>query len=262
MVRSLRCLLLIILLVSGLTSVVAQVVSKNTAFSVGERFSLDAYFNLGAIWIKLGEAEFRVEEEEDNYKFIVTAHNMPKWDRIYQMNTYHEASCTKNMKPLYMKCKVSENGNYYEDSYIFIEKDDHYEVHRHTKNKQKFPSGEFDTTFTVSLAAHDIINSVYVARNTDLTQNNGKKIPFSPIFGNGIHTIYGDVIGKETIKTRENKIYKCLKGAAYVGDGTIVDGKTPAYVYVTDDEHLIPVLVEAKLSIGSVKVYLRDCQLK
>ncbi len=262
MIKGLRLILLTMLLLCSLTNATAQEVTRNTAFSVGERFSLDAYFNLGAIWIKLGEAEFRVSEENGNYKFIVTAHNMPKWDRIYQMNTYHEASCTKDMKPLYMKCKVSENGNYYEDSYIFKEKGNHYEVHRHTKNKKKFPSGEFDTTFAVSLAAHDIINSVYVARNADLTKNNGKKIPFSPIFGNGIHTIYGDVLGKEKIKTREHKTFRCLKGAAYVGDGTIVDGKTPAYVYVTDDGHLLPVLVEAKLSIGSVKVYLRDYQLK
>lgn len=239
----------------------SQIISKNEAFSVGEEFTLDAYYNLGLIWIKVGEADFKVEEEGENYKFTVTAHTFSEWDWIYSMNTLHVASCTKDMKPLYMWCKVHENGKYSEDRYDYMDKGTHYDVHRVAKN-EKYHNGFLDTTFCMPYEAHDIINSVYVARNTDLSYNGGKDIPFYPIFGNSIHIMLGDVLGKKVIKTRAGEKYGCTKNIAKVGDGTIVDDKSPVYVYVTDDIHKIPVLVECKLSIGSVKVYLRSLKLK
>ncbi len=237
----------------------AQRVTANKAFPVGEHFVLDAYFNLGLLWIKLGTADFAVSEENGNYVYTVTARNYPKWNRIYEVNTLHVASCTKDMRPLYMWCKVHENGKYSEDSYTYKCKGDHYEIRRKCKS-QKYPNG-LDTLLYLPLEAHDIINSIYVARNADLTVNGGKNIPFYPIFGNGIHIMYGDVIGRATIKTREGDVYKCTKNIAKVGSGTIVDNSEPVYVYVTDDDRLIPVLVEAKLSIGYIKVYLKNYEI-
>ncbi|MBR4970254.1 MAG: DUF3108 domain-containing protein, partial [Paludibacteraceae bacterium] len=42
------------------------------------------------------------------------------------------------------------------------------------------------------------------------------------------------------------------------GAGTIFEPDEPVYVYVTDDNRKVPVLVVAKLRIGTVKVYLDD----
>lgn len=237
----------------------AQIVEKNTVFKIGEKFVLDAYFNVGRIWIKVGEAEFKVEAEADNYRFMVTAKSLPKWDWIYSMNTLHVASCTKDMKPLYMWSNVYENGEYAEEHYTFIDKGTYNEIHR--KRRSSKNSGEvLDTTFNLPYEAHDIINSVYVARNTDLTYNGGKSIPFSPIFGSKIFTIYGDVLGEEKVTTKENQSFDCLKCVANIGGGTIAEKDMPIYVYVTKKE-LIPVLVEAKLSLGNVRVYLREFSL-
>ena len=248
---------LLVIMVFCLSSVMnGQIVTSNKAFRIGEEFVLDAYFNVGFLWLKVGTASFSVDEEHGNYLFTVKANNYPKWDWLYKVNTLHVASCTKSMQPLYMWCQVHEKDHYYEDRYDYTKEDDHYLVRRQT-NGYRYPDGR-DTSYALPLEAHDIINSVYVARNTDLTTNNGVLIPFYPIFGDRIHMMYGNVLGKETITTKENETYECLKCTAIVGSGTIVDNSEPVYVYVTDDDRKIPVLVETKLSFGRVKVYLKS----
>lgn len=234
----------------------SQIVTSNKAFNVGEEFVLDAYFNVGFLWFKVGTASFAVTEERGNYLFTVKANNYPKWDWVYKMNTLHVASCTKDMQPLYMWCQVHEKGNYYEDRYDYTREDDHYWVRRQTSG-YRYPDGR-DTSFVMPLEAHDIINSVYAARNADLTVNDGVLIPFSPIFGDRVHTMYGSILGKQKVKTKEGETYDCLKCTAIVGSGTIVDDSDPVYVYVTDDDRKIPVLVETKLNFGKVKVYLKS----
>jgi hypothetical protein len=43
-------------------------------------------------------------------------------------------------------------------------------------------------------------------------------------------------------------------------EGTIFKGGEDMYVWVTDDKNRIPVLVEAKILIGSVKAYLESAK--
>ena len=238
----------------------SQIVTQNNAFVTGEEFVLDAYYHLGFMWFKVGTAVFSVSEENGNYLFTVTCNNYPQWNWLYEVKTKHVASCTKDMKPIYMWCDVVENGKHHTDSYKYKVYDDRYEIHRVLKS-EKYPN-TLDTIFSMPLEAHDIINSIYVARNADLTVNNGKMIPFYPIFGNKIHMMYGNVLGKKDIVTREGDKYRCTKNTAVVGGGTIVDNSEPVYVYVTDDERRIPVLVETKLSLGYVKVYLKNYSIK
>jgi hypothetical protein len=63
-------------------------------------------------------------------------------------------------------------------------------------------------------------------------------------------------MGRETIKTHQGKKYRCIKCSALLVQGTIFKGGEDMTLWVTDDENKIPVLVEAKILIGSVKAYL------
>ncbi len=235
----------------------AQIINENHVFEVGEEFTLDAYYNVGFLWFKVGVATFSVSEYNNNYVFTVTAKNLPKWDWLYEVRTHHEASCTKDMKPLYMKCQVFEKGVYYEDQYVYEDKTDHHLLKRH----RIMNNTTYDTVFSMPHEVHDIINSIYVARNVDFSENEGKNLPFYPLFGNQVHRMLGSLIGKETITTKDGVTYNCDKYTAHVGPGTIVD-KDPVYVYLTDDGKMIPVLIEAKLSIGYVKVYLHSVKYR
>mgnify|MGYP003418351004 FL=1 len=245
--------LFIILLLFSLFNIEAKDrVTSNNAFKPGEVMKLKAYYHFGLLWFEVGEATFSVSEENGNYKFTVKAKNHPRWDWLYKLNTLHEASCTKSMEPIYMRSTTEDNG-------VFSTDEMHYKDGVITKYEKgsKYPDG-WDTTYTRQTDSYDIINSVYVARNVDLSINGGKDIPFYPIFGNDVFLVHGSVIEKERIKTHNKVSYDCIKCTATVGAGTIFTPDEPVYVWVTDDNRKIPVLVEAKLRIGTVKVYLDE----
>ncbi len=62
-------------------------------------------------------------------------------------------------------------------------------------------------------------------------------------------------IEKETIKIRNGK-YRCLKFQPLVQKGRIFKSNDDLNVWITDDANRIPVLVQAKILIGSIKMEL------
>ncbi|NJK87753.1 MAG: DUF3108 domain-containing protein [Bacteroidales bacterium] len=63
-------------------------------------------------------------------------------------------------------------------------------------------------------------------------------------------------LGKETIETKEGIKYNCIKFSSLLVEGTIFKGGEDLIVWVTDDKNRVPVLVQAKILVGSVKAYL------
>jgi hypothetical protein len=62
-------------------------------------------------------------------------------------------------------------------------------------------------------------------------------------------------MGKETIKLRNGK-YRCMKFQPVVQEGRIFKGNDDLNVWITDDGNRIPVLAQAKVLVGSIKMEL------
>jgi hypothetical protein len=86
----------------------------------------------------------------------------------------------------------------------------------------------------------------------------GDTIQINSILDNEIFTLYIRYLGRETIETRRGEKYRCIKFSALLIEGTIFKGGEDMFVWITDDDNRIPVLVEAKILIGSVKAYLES----
>lgn len=224
---------------------------KTEAFSVGEELHYAAYYNWQFVWVKAGVATFSVGEEDGNYKFTVVADNLPKWEWLYSLHSRHTASVTKGFQPIYMSASTSENGSSTKDFYRY----DGGFIYKTYSTK----TGLSPQTKVISRpdCSWDIINAVYVARSMNVrAYPNQKRIPFRVMFNDSVYTIYGAVLGEERIKTRTGKSYDCLKCSATVVGGTMFEAGAPVYVWITNDVRQIPVLVESKIKIGAVKVYL------
>jgi hypothetical protein len=100
----------------------------------------------------------------------------------------------------------------------------------------------------------DVLTMVYKARNIDfLKYRPNDKIPIRMVVDGEIHDLYIRYRGIETIKTRDNKTFRCLKFSPLLMEGTIFKKGEDMTVWVTDDKNRIPIMVEAKILIGSVK---------
>jgi len=207
--------------------------------------------------VKAGEASFSVEEKEGDYIFTGGARSLPGWDWLYLLQTKHEASMTKQFKPAYLKLITIENKNRMEERYVY--KGD--TVYKHLINNV-YPKGK-DSVYTVKPCSWDIINVIYILRNINLKNvKSGEIIPLLLNIDDSTNVVYGKVLGKETIKNREGKEFNCLKFSATVMYGNIVSADKPVNVWITDDDYHIPVLIELKVAVGFLKVFLYSYKLK
>lgn len=247
--------LIAFLLVFQVCSISAQCISSNSAFSAsGETLKYAAYFNWKAIWVKGGEAVFRAEQTGNFYHFSVQAYSMPKWRWVYDLNTKIDAYMNRHTMQA-----VSYASNTCEDKHWKREKITFWtDKVRYVQWSDSYPKGE-QSVVTRHACAYDLLNEVYAARNVDLlAYKPGQNIPFNVYFTQKLTTVYGKVIGPETIITKNGKKYDCLKCMSNSIPGSIFDSSEPVVVWLTNDARHIPVCVQCKIKVGYIKVYLEN----
>jgi hypothetical protein len=80
------------------------------------------------------------------------------------------------------------------------------------------------------------------------------------IIDNEIVTLYGRYLGKETVILKNGNRYRCSKFSALVLSGSVFSGGEDLVVWVSDDDNKIPVMVETKILVGTVKVHLKKVE--
>ncbi|MCB9002637.1 MAG: DUF3108 domain-containing protein [Bacteroidales bacterium] len=104
-----------------------------------------------------------------------------------------------------------------------------------------------------------VLSAVYHFRQIDFTKYSiGEKIPINIAIDNDIYPLYIRYMGKEIITLKNGETYKTLKFKIKLVEGTIFTGGEDMTIWVTDNNLRIPVLVEAKILIGSVKAILNN----
>ena len=216
-----------------------------------ETLKLVAYYNLGAIWIKGGEAIFTAKREGSYYHYTAKAYTYPKWRKIYDMNTSLEAYMSvSDLKPVSYASNTKEEGHTKSEKYTFF-KDGTFKY-------QVWKDGAEPETYTGVRpdCAYDMLNQVYASRDIDLDSVPfGQDMSFLTYFDQNVSELHGHVVCRENITTRSGHKYSCLKCMTKSIPGSIFDPTSPVYVWVTDDNRHIPVYVQCKIKLGSIKVY-------
>jgi hypothetical protein len=254
-----KAILLSLILISK--TVYSQCEVKNKAFTDSERLEYTVFYNLSFIWVEAGEVIFQTRSEiyqdREVYHLIADGHSLPDYDWIYKVNDRYESWVDKNTLLPYKFTQNTSEGDYKTNqTYTF----DYQKSLIYTKSEATKKKSQTDT-FKINRCLHDLISSMYFARNLDFGQFTiNQKIPFGAIIDNQPVTLYGRCLGKETLTLKDGSRYRCTKFAALVLAGSVFSGGEDLRVWVSDDENKIPVLVESKIRVGSVKVYLRKTE--
>lgn len=237
----------------------AQCNDVNKAFSAGEIVKYHAYYNWGFIWLNAGQVSFTVSAIEENNKpaYHLKAHGATykSYDKLFKVrDTFETKVDTLFLEPIEFKRITNEGSTHASYYYNF---DDDKRTITAKINKEDEP--QKDTTLVWKNCSFDLLTMVYKARNIDYSQYNiDEKIPISMVVDGEIHDIYIRYLGKETIKNRDGRKFKCLKFSPLLVEGTIFSSGEDMTVWVTDDANRIPIIVEAKILIGSVKAVFID----
>ncbi len=237
----------------------AQCNDLNTAFKAGELVKYHAYYNWGFIWINAGQVDFSVDATTINTQpgYHLKAHGATynSYDFLFKVrDTFETKVDTLHLEPFEFK-RITNEGSYHANYHYNF--DHNKRLINATIQKEKAPRR--DTILPWKDCSFDLLTMVYKARNIDYSRYRvNEKIPISMVVDGEIHDIYIRYLGKETIKNRDGRRFNCLKFSPLLVEGTIFKSGEDMTVWVTDDANRIPIIVEAKILIGSVKAVFVD----
>ncbi len=255
-----RCLLIILLMLCQST-VLGQNLPTYTydKFGVGEKIKLDIYYNWQFIWLNAGWVTFEIRDTSWNnkpaYHLFSQGATNTGYDWFYKVRDTYEAIVEPdNFRPFWFRCNTYEGG-FWDQEEDFFNYRDSMAITKTENSKQPFRIDTLKITPEIT----DLISAIYVCRSADFEKiKAGDKVPIPVVVGNKIHNLHFRYLGIDPVTTRTGKTYRCRKFAVMMVDGTIFSGGEDLTAWFTDDKNCVPILLEAKIAVGSVKAFLVD----
>ncbi|MBI5217910.1 MAG: DUF3108 domain-containing protein [Bacteroidia bacterium] len=239
----------------------AQCFKENTAFQSGEKLNFFVYYNMAFIWVDAGKAYFNVDKTTLNgraaYFFDSYGMSLPMHDWFFKVREHYQTYLdSATLSPIKCERKAIEGSYWVNEFYYFDhEKGKIYSTIENSKQKKKTDS------LKLNPCIFDVLTAIYYCRNLDFSKCKiNDKIPISMVIDNKEYALYVRYRGKEIMETRDDTKYRCIKFSALLVAGTIFRGGEELTVWVTDDENKIPILIQADILVGSIKVYLSGAE--
>lgn len=146
--------------------------------------------------------------------------------------------------------KINEGG-YTKNKVLLFDNDKKLVYETNYKNNRK-------TTYRHSTDIQDMLSAFYFLRNFNKSEFPIGSIKTVKVFMDGeIYSFKLKVLGKETIDTQFGEI-KCIKMRPYVQSGRVFKAQESVTIWISDDDNLIPILLQADLAVGSLKMSLYE----
>lgn len=254
-----RLLSILLIFISCSTICRAQLTYISDKFQVGESFKLDIYYNWGFIWLNAGWATFEIRDTTWNGQKAL--HLLSKgsthsgYDWFYKVrDTYEAVVEPKTYSPYWFHCNTNEGGYIDKEITIFNYKDSIAIATTETSKR-----GQRIDTLKINPNITDLVSAIYKCRSIDFSKIKiDEQVPVPVLVCNKIYNLHFRYLGKEDVTTKDGIIYHCRKFAVMMVDGTIFKGGEDLTAWITDDLNCAPVMMEAKIAVGSVKAFLKE----
>lgn len=238
---------LLIGLVSASSSTVSYPYVRNTTFQTGEKLTYRVTYG----FVDAGEATIEVKstskkgQGRELQHVVATGKTLSSFNNFYKVYDVYESYIDKkSIMPWYFVRNVDEGGYKINQQYTFK---------HHVK---KVNNGKKD--FDVNIGIQDMISSFYKARTLNMKgMKPGKVFSFRCFMDDEIYDLKIKYKGKDRIKIRQGE-FQCYKFVPVVQTGRYFESEEDVQFWVTADQNRIPVLVKAKIPVGTVKMHLID----
>ncbi|MDD2278308.1 MAG: DUF3108 domain-containing protein [Bacteroidales bacterium] len=230
---------------------------KTINFKSGERITYRAVYNWGFIWINAGDVEFAVNDtfylDNPALHLKSTGWSLKQYDWFFKVRDRFESIVNPNtIQPYWFERDTHEGGTDTYNRYVF----------RHTDSALDIISQTTSRPFKKEIlplkpCTFDVLSAIYYCRTIDFNRySKGDKIPITMAIDNEVFDLYLRYLGKERLQTRSGEVFNTIRFKAMLVEGTIFKGGEDLDVWVTDDKNRVPILIEAKILVGSVKAVL------
>ena len=217
----------------------------NSSFKVGEKLRYRVTYG----FVDAGEAKIELKTTSRKgggralYHAVGTGKTLGGFNAFYRVrDTYESYIDQKSIMPWLFLRDVDEGGFKINQRYTF------------KQNLKKVSNGEKD--FDITMGMQDMISAFYKARTLNFKgMKPGKTFSFKCFMDDEIFKMKIKYVGDETIKIRKGK-FKCHKFVPIVQEGRYFEDEEDVQFWITADKNKIPVLVKAKIPVGTVKLHL------
>lgn len=220
-----------------------------------EDLKIQAYYNLGPVWVHAGDAELSADTTTYRGKkcvsLLATGYSLKRWSFIFSLiDHYHAIVGLKGYKPLYYEKNTLENGFWIHNIYHFFWQKKQLRVFTQSIRK---PAK--DTTYRLTKPLFDVLSAAYYLRTLNPRKlHPGDTIPI-PLITDGQFVTYNIVFeGTGELKRNKRRV-DCFVYDANITNSTFFEGGNSLKIYVTDDSLQRVVYGEAKIIVGSLKIY-------
>jgi hypothetical protein len=227
----------------------------NTAFAGGENLVYKVYYNLGFVWIPAGEVTFNVKENMDYYELIAQGKTYKSYENIFKVNDYFYTKVDKKSLLPQNFVRIVEEGNYKVYDSIRFQQDINKAQLFHGPSKANTKM----TTLKTYDCTQDLMSNLYMLRNVQMAQfKKGDAIKTKMVFDKEIHPIRITYSGKEKREIKGMGSFKTLRFHPEVVAGNVFKKGDQMTVWVSDDDNKLPLMIESPVSVGYVKVVLKN----
>lgn len=256
-----HAIILISILVIYCTELQAQCKLDNSAISTKEQLHYDVHFSWGILWAKAANAKITLQSTtykgNSACKASLTAQTSGAVKKIMQVkDTLTSYVSYPNLAPLHY-VKAAHEGK--TDSYEEI----HYEYPSSGGSKAKlthYRNNTFrgDTILHTKSCFYDPVCMLYYVRSLkpeEIGVNNSKSVTI--LFTDEAFNTKITYKGKETVEINNEKI-NTVKYTFSIDGKAFESKKESLSLWLSDDANRIPVQIETKLKVGSLKATLRS----
>lgn len=216
------------------------------AYQTGEKLKYDLNYN----GISGGVANFEIKPEtkaiggRQHFQVSVTGKSLPVLDPFYKVRDYYESFIdTETLMPSVFIRDVTEGKYAKKEYYIF------------DRAQNQIKAGK--VTHTVKTELHDIVSAFYYLRCIDFSKKQaGYTVNVNSFFDEEVLPMGVTYKGKATITTATLGKVSCHVFKPKLIEGRVFQDQEDMTLYVSDDKNQIPVRIESKVYLGTVRADL------
>jgi hypothetical protein len=229
------------------SSVTSYPAVNNTAFQVGEQLRYRITYGFMDAGEAVLEVKSTTKKGADGRELVHlkgTGRTLGGFNAFYKVHDVYESYVDKKgVFPWYFVRRVDEGGYKLAQDYAF----------KQDKNKVDNGAGK---EFKIPMGIQDMVSSFYYARTLDFKNMKvGDVVEFKCFMDNEIWPLKIKFVGNEVIHIRKGK-FNCKKFVPVVQKGRYFESENDVNFWVTDDNNRIPILVRAKIPVGTIKMHL------
>ncbi|WP_260625815.1 DUF3108 domain-containing protein [Hymenobacter sediminicola] len=225
----------------------------NHSFTSGEVLQYKVHYGL----INAAEATIEVSDdlhrinERPCYKATVTGRTTGSFDFFLRIrDTWRSYIDTTSILPQKFFRNIEENHYRKKETVDFDHIKDVAEVEKRGKDKDDVKRG----TYKVPDNVQDLVSGFYYLRTLNYDQRRiGEVIRVQGFFDEDVFTMDVMYKGRETVTTKAGTI-RAIKLVPKMPSNKLFKGENAISVYLSDDRNKVPVLIQAELFVGAVKV--------